>query len=197
MKLDPDVELDITTLAARVREIYPSVRDEDVLKVLWNATSFPMGSSEEVLQQLREHKDAGCKTPLEAIARADTHQFGGLRVPTQNDPNVKALLSDPKLFWAQVPTDKIEAFHDAMPCVAGPWEVICRDRNGEAVCVSRGVLVCQKSEVVRAATTELSCGRWVADKWLNSLPETVRFESKEQAMAFLDANLLERGWRLL
>lgn len=71
MKLDPDVKLDITTLAARVREIYPSVRDEDVSELLWNATSFPMGSSEEVLQQLREHKDAGCKTPLEAIARAE------------------------------------------------------------------------------------------------------------------------------
>lgn len=59
-------------LSDKVRGIYPGLSDDEVDDLLWNATGFPLARPDEVLRQLQEHKDAGCLTPADACARADT-----------------------------------------------------------------------------------------------------------------------------
>lgn len=123
----------------------------------------------------------------------------------RDDPVTRAWLAsqDPKLFWSQVPTDQIEAFYNAMPPVAGPWQV-----SGSGDWAYRYWQVARNSEAVWAAAAKLpQCedqmrpdfqeGKWVTDDGPNGLPEPKWFDTKEQAMAFLDEHLQAHGVRLL
>lgn len=42
-----------STFAARVREMWPGASDNELDDVLWSATSFPFGTTQEVLSQLK------------------------------------------------------------------------------------------------------------------------------------------------
>lgn len=51
-----------------VRGVYGPVSDEDCSFLLWNATAYPYCGPEHVERQLREHWDAGRRTPGAAVA---------------------------------------------------------------------------------------------------------------------------------
>lgn len=54
-----------------VDEFFPGLSIRDKHAMLWNATCYPMGCVDNVRPQLKEMRDAGCKTVEECIAFAD------------------------------------------------------------------------------------------------------------------------------
>jgi len=56
--------------AEAVKLYFPDCPDEEYGNFLMSSTAFPACDGDRVAEQLKEHKEAGCKTWLEAIDRA-------------------------------------------------------------------------------------------------------------------------------
>lgn len=60
-----------TTCVDVARSLFPDCPDERLGDFLMSATCFPFGDGEIVARQLREHREAGCATWLDAVDRAE------------------------------------------------------------------------------------------------------------------------------
>ena len=54
-----------------MKTYFPDCPESEYGTFLLDATAFPKGTAEQVAQQLREHREAGCQAYQEAIARTN------------------------------------------------------------------------------------------------------------------------------